>query len=454
MAIGNEHISAAQRPLPVRMRRDLSAHPLQFGGRTYWGIKDPISLRYYQLREEEYFILNLLDGQQSLESIRQAFEAAFAPRRLDLQQLQAFLGTLHRDGLVVTETAGQGRELLLRRKQVRRQSWAGTFSNILAIRFRGLDPESFLQWLYPRCRWLFSIWCVTFCVLLMLAAATLVAIQFQTVRLRLPEFQAFFQMRNVVLLAAAVALSKIIHEHAHALTCKHFGGECHEMGFMLLAFTPCLYCNVSDSWMLPNKWHRVAVSAAGMYVELVLAAVCTFLWWFSVPGLLNSLCLNLVFVCSVSTIIFNGNPLLRYDGYFILADILEIPNLRQQSNTYARQRAARWFFGIDQTNDRLLTERRRGLLGAYFVASLVYRLVVVAAILWFVNEFLKPYGLEAIAQSVALVVVIGLIAVPLWQLSSFLSDPTRNRLVKWHLLLVRGGCVAVTLTLAGLLPLP
>ncbi len=438
----------------MRMRRDLSAHPLQFGDRTYWGIKDPVSLRYYQLREEEYFILNLLDGQQSLESIRQAFEAEFAPRRIDIQQLQGFFGTLHRDGLVVTETAGQGHELLLRRKQARRQTLAGTFSNILAIRFRGLDPESFLQWLYPRCRWMFSVWCVSLCVLLMLAAAALVAVQFQTVRLRLPDFQAFFQIRNVVLLATAVAFSKVIHEHAHALTCKHFGGECHEMGFMLLAFTPCLYCNVSDSWMLPNKWHRVAVSAAGMYVELNLAAVCTFLWWFSVPGLLNSLCLNMVFVCSVSTLVFNGNPLLRYDGYFILADILEIPNLRQQSNTYARQSAARWFLGINQTNDRLLTDRRHGLLGAYFVASLVYRLFVIAAILWFVNAFLKPYGLEAIAQSVALVVLIGLVAVPVWQFSSFLADPTRNRLVKWQLLLVRGGVVAVAATLLCLLPLP
>jgi putative peptide zinc metalloprotease protein len=89
--------------------------------------------------------------------------------------------------------------------------------------------------------------------------------------------------------------------------CKHFGGECHEMGVMVLVLTPCLYCNVSDSWLLPNKWARAAIGAGGMYVELVLASIATWIWWFSEPGqLLNNLCLNVMFVCSVSTLIFNS----------------------------------------------------------------------------------------------------------------------------------------------------
>ena len=96
---------------------------------------------------------------------------------------------------------------------------------------------------------------------------------------------------------------------------------------MLLVFTPCLYCNVSDSWMLASKWQRIAIAAAGMYVELILATSRTFLWWFSEPGLFNSLCLNTMLVCSVGTLLFNGNPLLRYDGYYILSDLVEVPNL-------------------------------------------------------------------------------------------------------------------------------
>ncbi|MGH7128191.1 MAG: hemolysin D, partial [Planctomycetaceae bacterium] len=134
-----------------------------------------------------------------------------------------------------------------------------------------------------------------------------------------------------VWILVALAVVKIGHELAHAAACKHFGGECHEMGLMLLVFTPCLYCNVSDAWMLPSKWHRAAVGAAGMYLEVVLAAACTFLWWFSTPGLFNTICLNTMFVCSVGTLLFNGNPLLRYDGYYIISELFEVPNLHRQA---------------------------------------------------------------------------------------------------------------------------
>ena len=160
-----------------------------------------------------------------------------------------------------------------------------------------------------------------------------VAVQFQAVRARLPEFHAFFCLDNLVWFLLAIAVSKALHELGHGLVCKHFGGECHELGLMLLVFTPCLYVNVSDAWLLPNKWHRIAISAAGMAVEVLLAAVCTFIWWFSEPGMLNYLCLNVMFISSVSTLVFNANPLLRYDGYYILSDLMEVPNLRQKAST-------------------------------------------------------------------------------------------------------------------------
>ncbi len=103
--------------------------------------------------------------------------------------------------------------------------------------------------------------------------------------------------------------------------------------------------------MLPSKWQRAAIGAAGIYVEIVLAAVCTFLWWFSDVGTLHYLCLNVMFVCSVSTLMFNANPLLRYDGYYILADIVEIPNLRQKANAILQRVVARIFLGIPPSPD-------------------------------------------------------------------------------------------------------
>jgi putative peptide zinc metalloprotease protein len=189
-----------------------------------------------------------------------------------------------------------------------------------------------------------------------------------------------------------MGLVKICHEFGHGLSCKKFGGECHEMGLMFLVFTPCLYCNVSDSWMLPNKWQRVFIGAAGMYVELILASIATFLWWFSEDGMFNFLCLSVMFICSVSTVVFNGNPLLRFDGYYILMDILEIPNLRQKATEILK----RWFqkncLGLELQENPFLPHRNRFLFGIYTIASFVYRWVVAFSIIMFLNAVLKPYG--------------------------------------------------------------
>ena len=164
-------------------------------------------------------------------------------------------------------------------------------------------------------------------------ALLLITVQFDVFRSRLPSFHQFFgNWENWLVMGIVMAGAKVLHEFGHGLSCKHFGGECHELGFMLLVFTPALYCNVSDSWMLPSKWHRAAIGAAGMYVEMVLASIATFIWWFTDrTTLLNQVCLSLMFICSVSTLLFNGNPLLRFDGYYILMDLIEIPNLRQKS---------------------------------------------------------------------------------------------------------------------------
>src|SRR5262249_36200893 len=156
--------------------------------------------------------------------------------------------------------------------------------------------------LAPRFGWIFSLIAVLGVALLAVAASLLVIAEFDAFRARLPEMRAILSAGNLPLLAVAIAGTKILHELGHALAWRRFGGDCHEMGVMLLVFTPCLYCNVSDSWMLPSKWQRIAIAAAGMYVELFLAAACTLLWWFSAPGIFNSLCLNTMLVCSVGTV--------------------------------------------------------------------------------------------------------------------------------------------------------
>ena len=197
-------------------------------------------------------------------------------------------------------------------------------------------------------------------------------------------------------LAITLCVTKILHEFGHGLSCKHFGGECHEIGVMFLVLTPCLYCNVSDSWMLPNRWHRAAIGAAGMYVELVLASICTFIWWFTEPGPLNYICLNVMFISSVSTVMFNANPLLRYDGYYILSDILEIPNLRQKASTILNRKLGKWCLGLEEPEDPFLPKRKQWLFATYTVASAIYRWVVTFSILYFLNKVFEPYGLKVL----------------------------------------------------------
>ena len=230
---------------------------------------------------------------------------------------------LHRSGLVISQASGQGRQLR-RRGDEKKKELLGKLSNIFALRFRGIDPERILNFLNPITWWYFTLPAFILVALFGLCALTLVLVNFQEFRGRLPTFEQFFAAHNWLYLGATMAIVKVLHEFGHGLSCKRYGGECHEMGLMFLVFTPCLYCNVSDSWMLPNKWHRVFIGAAGMYVELTLAALATFGWWFSEPGLFNFLCLSVMFICSVSTLVFNGNPLLRFDGYYILMDLLEI----------------------------------------------------------------------------------------------------------------------------------
>ena len=450
----NPFASSTARPLPLARRADLQFRAAGARQRPTWIVKDPVSLRYYELRAEEYFVLRLLDGRTSSDQIQAQFAHEYAPQRLKPEQLQAFVGRLHREGLVVSHAPRQGFELLERRKRLNRLAWLEKVSNVLAIRFRGVDPNRFLGRLEPWCRWMFSAWFAAVCVLLIVAAVGLVVLHFDTLQSRLPDFYSFFSAGNLIWLALAVAVVKVLHELGHAVACRHFGGECHELGLMLLVFTPCLYCNVSDVWMMADKWRRVAVGAAGMAVELVLAATATLLWWWTAPGLLNGLCLDLMFVCSVSTLLFNGNPLLRYDGYFILSDLLETTNLGERANRVVLRWLAHWAWGVTLPPERLLPERGRAKLAIYAIVAAVYRVFVVAAILWFLHRALKPYHLEVLAEAVAVLVIGGLIVAPAVRTVAWIRAQQRNQRMHWGRFCVRMAWVAAAIVVLLIVPLP
>lgn len=430
VSLSDSLVSSSSRQLPIRMRSDLSAKRQQYLGRTYWVVKEPIGLNYYRFQEEEFAILQMLDGETSLDEIKERFEAEFPPQKITVEELQQFLGMLHRSGLIVTGAFGQGNVLRKRRDERRRKELLGAMTNILCIRFKGFDPERFLNWLYPKLAFLFSPIVVAMCLMMWAAAATLVTVEFDVFQSKLPSFYTFFDSNNALLLALTLGCTKVIHEFGHGLTCKHFGGECHEMGVMILVLTPCLYCNVSDSWMLPNKWHRAMIGAAGIYIEVTLAAVCTFIWWFSTPGLLHNLCLNVVFISSVSTIIFNANPLLRYDGYYILSDVTEIPNLRQKATSILSRKLGLWCLGLEPPEDPFLPQRNQIFFALYTVAAGIYRWFIMASIMWFLYQIFKPAHLEIIGQAIIAMSLYGLVVVPIYKVGKFFYVPGRLDKVK------------------------
>jgi putative peptide zinc metalloprotease protein len=454
MASADVFRSSTTRPVGLRRRGDLVATRQVYQGQAWWVVKDPIALSYYRFRPEEYALLDMLDGEASLEDLKDQFEARFPPRRIKLDELARFVATLHRSGLVIGERPGQGPQLFERRRQKNVQKWKAWLGNILALRFRGIDPDRLLARLDPWLGWLFDPPAIVAMLVFAASALLLVLVNFDVFRSKLPEFHQFFASGNWLYLAIALAVTKIFHEFGHGLSCKHYGGECHEMGMMMLVFTPCLYCDVSDSWMLPSKWKRAAIGAAGMYVEVILASIATFLWWNSYGGIFNQLCLDVMFVSSVSTLLFNANPLLRYDGYYILSDLLEIPNLKQKSQSITARIASRWCLGIKQPDDPFLPQRRLALFALYSIASALYGWFVSLSIFLFVWNVFKPYRLEVIGQVLAFSALWGLVVRPVQGMIKFLNIPGRRDEVKAVNVMLTALVAAALMAAIALIPLP
>jgi len=399
-------LPAAPASIPLRRRTDLVLVERASAGESRWTVKDPVSLRFFDLGPREHFVLTQLDGRIAAEELEARFARTFAPERLARQQVLEFVGRLWQQGLLTSLAPGSGSALNARRLAQASPSLAARLSGLLSFRVRGFDPDQFLGWLHLWLGWLFSPAVIGLAVLLVLAAGTLVVVEFETVLRRLPELQSFLNVRDIVTGALMLGGIKVLHELGHALTCKHFGGECHELGFLWLVVTPALYCNVSDSWLLPSRWQRAAVSGAGIFVELVLAAAFTFLWLFSEPGRFHDACFWGMTIGSVNTLLINGNPLLRYDGYYVLSDLLDLPNLRARSQREVGRTLAAWVLGVRPIGRE---ERERGngrlLLLGFGAASWLYQWVVLIGLLWFLYHLARPVGLDPLVAGLALAMI-------------------------------------------------
>src|SRR2546429_2444979 len=345
-------------PGQVRLRRDLRASRQETPGGISFVLKDPASGRFFRLREPEYFVAQQLDGVTPLDVIRRNVEEKFgapvAPKTIE-QLIEAFrrLRLLEAEGAAVEPTAPRG-------GRVR--------GNLLRLRLKAFDPNRLFGRLVGKVGFCFTPHFLLFsAALILLAFGITVDNRGEIGRV----FSRLYRLETFVLAWLMVLLVSAAHEFAHGVTCKHFGGEVHEIGFMLLYFQPALYCNVSEAWLFPEKSKRLWVTFAGPYFELFLWALATLTWRVTESGTGLRWVALVVMVTSGIKLFFNLNPLIKLDGYYLLSDALGIENLRPKAFGYLRTAIGRvWGTGHPGTARPSSRDRRiylvYGLLaGAY-----------------------------------------------------------------------------------------
>jgi putative peptide zinc metalloprotease protein len=434
--------------LRPRLRSTAQTVRQHYRGQLWYIVQDPANNQYFRLSREGYVFMGLLDGRRS---VAQAWELANeelgdgAPTQGEAIQL---LGQLHAGNLLQADLPPDAENLFDRYKKRVQREVGSYLLNFMFSRMPLLNPDRFLDRWVGVTGWIFS-WVG------LLVWAVLVGTGFYFVAARWPEFwkqsqaQELLKTDNLLYLYVGFALIKAIHEFGHAFACKHFGrlqhmgGRVHAMGIMLLVFMPCPYVDASSAWVLRNKWHRMIIGAAGMYVELAVAGIAAVVW--SLTGdsngagaTVHAIAHNMVFVASVSTLLFNANPLLRYDGYYILADYLEIPNLAQRSKDYLYFLVRRYIFGVERIHPQPQTTAEKRWLVIYGLASGVYRIVVSVTIMFYVADKLFIVG-----ALMALGGIVGWVLVPLGKFIRYLATSP-------ELLRVRGRAVGATLAFAAL----
>jgi multidrug resistance efflux pump len=288
-------------------------------------VKDPVTGRFYLFKEVEGFILRNLDGATPLARLRSRVEREFGGG-LPPHGLEQFIEKLRARGLLEEEGDARANTPPGERR-IR--------GNPFYIRLKAFDPDRLFDRLVGRVRFFFSpLFLAGSFLLILVASGVTIANQEEIGRdlLRLHDFQA-------VLLAWLTIISvTIAHELAHGITCKRFGGHVHEVGVMLIYFQPALYCNVSDAWLIPEKSKRLWVTFAGAYLDLLVWAIAALAWRVTDPGIVVNYLALVVMATSGIKILINLNPLIKLDGYYLLSDYLEVPNLRQKAFGYLKAR--------------------------------------------------------------------------------------------------------------------
>ncbi len=433
------------------LRPQLRAHARiqrqRFRGQAWYVLHDSAAGKLHRFSPAAYRVIQLMDGERTLAAIWDEVAAAAGAAAPTQDEVIRLLAQLHAGDLLQADLPPDVEELAERgRKQKRQKLWQ-SFINPMSIRTPLWDPDHFLNCSWPLLKGLFGPFGLALWLLVVLPALLLAGLHWQELTANLSD--QVLATRNLVLLWLVYPLLKALHEMGHAYAVKSGEGEVHEMGLMLLVLAPVTYVDATAAGAFRSKWSRALVGAAGILVELFLAGIAMFVWVLVEPGLLRAIAFNVLLVASASTLLFNGNPLLRYDGYYVLSDLIEIPNLGNRANQYWQWLAKRYLFGLKTIERPLASAGERRWFVFYGAASFLYRtLVMIAITLFIAGEFF------VVGVVLALWAAITMFALPIGKgLAYVVSSPELQRVRTRARLLTFGALALFVLVVLGV-PMP
>lgn len=347
-------------------------------------MRDQSNGRHLRFSASAYELIGRLDGELCVEEIYNKVLAVLGDDALTQDEVVLILTQLFAMDLLRSELPTDAKEFFNRFQHERSLRRQRAIMNPLAIRIPLLDPDAILNRFMPWIRPLFSrtgaaVW------LFVVGFACLLGL------VNIPELSASVNRdillpANLVLMLLIFVVIKVVHEFAHAFTVKMWGGEVHEMGITLLVLAPVPYVDASAAWEIRDKYKRALVGAVGVLVELFLAALALLVWLAVEPGLVRDVAFNALLIGTVSTLLFNANPLLRFDGYYVLQDLIEIPNLYTRSSRYYLYLIQRYLFGIESARSPVTAEGEAVWFSLYGLAAFFYRLFILVVIVLFLAE--------------------------------------------------------------------
>jgi putative peptide zinc metalloprotease protein len=433
--------------LKPRLRGHIQVHRHHYRGRLWYVLQDHLSGKFQRFTPVANQIIGLMDGKRTVQEIWHLASATLGQDAPTQQEVIHLLSQLHAADALQSDIIPDTLELLNRFEKQRFAKWKQNLRSPLFMRFPLLDPERILarfQWVVkPAFTWAgFVIWLLVVGMGLFFAA-----VHWSELTRNITD--RILSPANLVVMWLTFPFLKAFHEFAHAFAVKIKGGEVHEMGIMLLVFTPIPYVDASASSSFREKKDRILVGGAGLAIEVFIAALALFAWVNMEPGPIRSLMYNVIFIAGVSSVFFNGNPLLRYDAYYMLADFLEIPNLASRGNRYFFYLVQRYLLGVKEAQPPLSEKGERFWFIVYALLSFFYRMFVYVAIILFIAGKFFFVGVLFACWG-----MINMFIVPVYKGIKFLfTSPhlTRNRSRAMLVSLAVAGLVAAGI---GLVPVP